>query len=347
MSISILTSLFTTRNAHFVLCRSNKRPIANAWQKQKPPLSAVLNWLKGEGNLVGVIPASIGAICIDVDEGDADDLFAHLSMDHQIAAVKYATRRGHHIWMNYAGDALGNRKWRNDRAYGDIRHAKGFAIIWDIETLGALAATAPPITAAQLAQIFPPPSKQHAPTQQLEDWSEGNRNDTLFRLACRAIRRGANTSPIINRAKQAGLDQDEIDRTLQSAISTVEQQQLSLTEPNKAGMLSILRDWGYWPYFNTRANEIRIFDETNKRHFHLTDGWQANRIQQIEAEYQREGSKGEAKPLTFSDSKFIQCIAAIADDRQVDPFSRMLDEMPDWDGEVRLKWLLAALGGRA
>ena len=57
-----------TRGAHFVLCRGDKQPLAVGWQKTRPGL-AVVEAHAEAGGLVGVIPASLGCVVVDVDEG--------------------------------------------------------------------------------------------------------------------------------------------------------------------------------------------------------------------------------------------------------------------------------------
>ncbi len=56
------------RGAHYVLAAPGKRPLQSGWQKTPPAFEAVRYHI-AKGGLVGVIPASLGAVVIDVDEG--------------------------------------------------------------------------------------------------------------------------------------------------------------------------------------------------------------------------------------------------------------------------------------
>ena len=56
------------RGAHYVLCNPDKCAIAVAWQKKKPALRTVLAHARG-GGLIGLVPASVGCVVIDIDEG--------------------------------------------------------------------------------------------------------------------------------------------------------------------------------------------------------------------------------------------------------------------------------------
>ena len=68
--VNTFTALETLRDrgAHYVLAAPDKRPLRSGWQKTPPDFEAVWQHF-AKGGLVGVIPASLGAVVIDVDEG--------------------------------------------------------------------------------------------------------------------------------------------------------------------------------------------------------------------------------------------------------------------------------------
>ena len=116
--------------AHFVLCGTKDGPKAapSGWQTNRPSLQAVLRH-KG---LIGVIPASLKCVVVDVDRGgeqSADAVIAELGSP----VVKAPSSRdgGWHIWYgSREADSIGNGEWRD----GEIRgNAKGQAILWHPE----------------------------------------------------------------------------------------------------------------------------------------------------------------------------------------------------------------------
>ena len=70
--------------AHFVLCRGDKQPVSVAWQKTRPKLPGVEEHA-ARGGSAGVIPASVGCVVVDVDEGGAAGVEA-------LRGVSWATR---------------------------------------------------------------------------------------------------------------------------------------------------------------------------------------------------------------------------------------------------------------
>ena len=104
---------------HLVLCRRDKSPIWNGWQRQRPALDVCLAY---DGKL-GIIPQSIGTSALDVDSGD------WRNMPHPWA--NYGTRRkaGRHLY--YADDVpRGNSKWAALGCSGEVRGASGYVILW-------------------------------------------------------------------------------------------------------------------------------------------------------------------------------------------------------------------------
>ena len=120
------------RGAHFVLHGPDKRPIAKAWQKNRPEFEAVVRHSKA-GGLIGVIPASVGCAVVDVDEGDSAAVREALGAP----LVTVPTPRGHHLWYRAPGGALGNRTWKLPNAHGDIRGSKGSIIVRDPAAVAA------------------------------------------------------------------------------------------------------------------------------------------------------------------------------------------------------------------
>ena len=63
--LALATALAEAKVPIFVLCGADKRPKAKAWLKTPATLDAALR----HDGLVGVVPASLGCVVVDVDDG--------------------------------------------------------------------------------------------------------------------------------------------------------------------------------------------------------------------------------------------------------------------------------------
>ena len=115
------------KGAHFVLCQYSKRPVQKGWQKRKPELSEITEWLDADTtNQVGIIPWSLGLTVLDVDEGNAE-----LLTEQYAPLVVLPTRREHgrHVYY-YDVSARRNGKWAWQGLSGDLRGGSGFVVLW-------------------------------------------------------------------------------------------------------------------------------------------------------------------------------------------------------------------------
>ncbi|MCY4537255.1 MAG: hypothetical protein OXE52_03395 [Chloroflexi bacterium] len=106
-----------------------------SWLDRAACCAAVRGRLGGN-HWAGLIPASLGLVVLDLDEGDGDRLAATLSArDYRFLRVQ--TRRGWHFFMRAADDwPEGNWKWTLAGCAGDVRFDAGYVILWDpIKTL--------------------------------------------------------------------------------------------------------------------------------------------------------------------------------------------------------------------
>ena len=108
-----------TRGAHFVLCRGDKRPLAVGWQKKRPGFAVVEEHAEA-GGLVGVIPASLGCVVVDVDEGGAAGVEALRGVLGEPVATVGTRSGGFHLWYPAPAGEIGNRKWGLSNAAGDM-----------------------------------------------------------------------------------------------------------------------------------------------------------------------------------------------------------------------------------
>ena len=208
------------RGAHFVLCRYDKRAIAKEWQKSAPDLRCVEAHV-ADGGLVGVIPASLGCVVIDVDDGGADGVERVISVLGKPIAV-LPTRRadGFHVWYRAPCGTVRNRKWGLKGAVGDVRGSNGYAILWDSDGLADAYTrfydAAEPVSLDRLPS--PARNRQRGPAA-VKGATNGERNDVLNRQAFRAAQDGSLDKEAFREAGvETGLPRAEVDVTLSSAV---------------------------------------------------------------------------------------------------------------------------------
>ena len=120
------------RGAHFVLADVDKRPVSAGRQKTRPDFAAVEEHA-ARGGLVGVIPASLGCVIVDVDEGGQGGADAVVRACGDPLTITGTRSGGYHVWYRAEGGEVGNRKWALDAPScgGDIRGSNGFVVLWD------------------------------------------------------------------------------------------------------------------------------------------------------------------------------------------------------------------------
>ena len=200
-----LTAL-AEEGAHFVLCGADKRPKAKAWHKAPASLDAALRH-KG---LVGAVPASLGCVVVDVDEGGDEARQAVISqLGRPVAEVPTRRDGGWHLWFK-CRDAkeIGNRAWQG----GDIRGAKGQAILWAPDLVAEGLARKAPVADLMAIDLDRLPSKRGG-------GAVGERNNTLNKGVFLATCNGEPIEGHVDAAREAGLPEREIATTVNSAVS--------------------------------------------------------------------------------------------------------------------------------
>ena len=129
---------------HLVLVkRGEKRPVWARWQKRKPSLDVVA---AHDGRL-GLVPHSIGASALDVDQGDPSDL--------PLPWTRTRSQRAGGVHLYYGDDlARGNQSWEAEGCSGEVRGARGYLILHD----GAAKKIASAIESGKQMNLFPYPA---------------------------------------------------------------------------------------------------------------------------------------------------------------------------------------------
>ena len=329
------------RGAHFVLAATDKRPLGARWQKTAPAFASVEHHV-ADGGLVGVIPASIGAVVIDVDDGGPEGVAAVTeALKPCVPIAISATRRvgGAHVWYRSPPNGTGNRKWHLGTAMGDIRGSAGFVILWD---------------APQVAEGF----TRHVADSQVPDLDRlprvassargagavraaprGARNETLNREAFEAARAGNfNRAAFRAAGLQAGLPAPEVDRTLTSAERAGAQVAV-FPAKDAAALETALETLGVALRYNLRAQRGEMSRDGGQTWVEMTDRSTAHLRRDIAERFSYWTDRG-PKPLYYGRESWKLWIDALLYKRERDPFLDWLESLSDWDGTERVRnWL--------
>lgn len=118
-----LKSLCNT-NSHFVLCDNHKKPVTT-WRHYKPDSDLVCSHVE-RGGLIGLVPFSVGLTCLDIDQGDIENL--KCLYDPCAFCPSRTSGRGHLYFRDTEGRA--NGKWHVHGCSGEIRSANGYVVLW-------------------------------------------------------------------------------------------------------------------------------------------------------------------------------------------------------------------------
>ena len=321
-------------DAHFVLCRG-KRAFMKGWQDNPPPLEATL---RHQGR-VGVIPASVGCIVVDIDRG-GDEALAQTrdTLGAPIAVVKSQKAGRYHVWYQ-SRDASQFRKgeWR----YGDLIGSSGYAVLWHADELadGLERAKTHPVADLILADLDRLPPKPNG-------GDVGNRNNTLNRNGYVALRNGQPIEPHIEAARKAGLPDDEVRRTTESAKKGAERDGVRTFVSNARtpqGLAFCLEKLDISLQLNIRAKRYEyLIDGTWGVADDERDAWLRSVIAQT---FSCKSGSNETMPLRYAPETFYDLRRALGNGLRRDPFRDWLEALPPWDGVPRIGGLLTDMFG--
>ena len=241
-------------DVHLVACGSDKRPLARAWQgdsfegwQSPPPPDGEVDL--SAPSLIGIVPHSAGLVVVDVDVDSAPvevgEQAAVAALGDPLARVDTPSGGAHLLYAT--SGPTPNFQWR----YGDLRGARGYAVVWQVEpwlhAMSERAAATPPdlarlpqrdqpaapvlppgtVTSSRATPPAPPGDLKPASTPDtLRRTPEGGRNNILNAGVFAAVRAGRWTPDLENEWRQAaadaGLEPAEIDTTIQSAVQAAE-----------------------------------------------------------------------------------------------------------------------------
>lgn len=126
-----LTLLYDA-GAHMLVCETHKGPRAEQWFGNRLDLNGALSH-HGGGGLLGLVPASLGMVVVDVDRGEwsaAEDVM--LRLGRPLVVVPSRRDGGLHLWYRASGPAR-NGQWlaSDGKGGGDIRGGYGYVVLRD------------------------------------------------------------------------------------------------------------------------------------------------------------------------------------------------------------------------
>ena len=348
-----LTAL-AEEGAHFVRCYSEeearkarargidnakfKGAIAKGWDKRRAPLSGVLR----HRGPVGVIPASLGCVVVDVDRGgeqSADAVIAQLGLP--LAKVPTLRDDGFHLWYlsRDAAKIANGDGWRD----GDIRGCNGYAVLWHPELVaeGLADTTRLPadLMAVDLNRLPPKPKGDAQP----KGGEVGNRNNTLNREVFVATLTGQPTEKAVEAAREAGLPEREIAATVESATKAGEAaRQTVFPRKDEAALEAALAQLGVKLRYDVRSQKRQFSEGGAFQPFNDRSTAHLRRLIGENFSYMTQG-RG-TSPLRFGTDTWNQYADSILYRNEVDAFiADYLNRLPVWDGVERLPNWLAEL----
>ena len=130
----VVNTLYTEFGAQLLRVKANKTPAeSRGWMDRQLSLDGLQEHFD-RGGLLGLVPASVGLVAVDIDEGDSTSLLHNFP---PFAAYRTKRPGGVHAYYSYSGPPIPQRRWVAPvfHTSGDLRHARGYVVLWDAERL--------------------------------------------------------------------------------------------------------------------------------------------------------------------------------------------------------------------
>ena len=326
------------RGAHFVrmklLSNGDKTIAESAGYTERSATLKQVQLHNRAKQLVAVVPASLGCVVVDIDRGGDEARQAVISLlGRPVAEVPTRRANGWHLWYRSRDAAkIGNGPgWLN----GDIRGAKGQAILWAPELVTEGLASAAPVADLMEVDLARLPPKPNGATV-------GGRNDGLNRGVFLAARNDSPIEPHVAAAREAGLPEREIAATVASAKAAGKKGAVTNAR-SPDGLAYCLNGLGVGLRLNTRGRryEYRI-DGAWQVADDERDAWLRGVIAKT---FSAKSGSNDAMPLKYSAEMFLDLRRALGNNLRIDPFRDWLETLPPWDGVPRIDNLLCLMFG--
>ena len=325
--------------AHFVLCKSDKRPIEK-WKDKRPNAARAGEWTKNNGNLIAVVPASVGLLVVDIDKNV--DSAREIIVQSRAPLSESDTRKGKHLFYPKTKSRTGNGEWE----YGDIRQDNGYVVMWDT---GAIVKAFRQLPGEPFSLDILPGLKSRTATVEPGEEDKGGRNNRLWSATFRAglFDDGSARTNAEKWAKIAGLSDKEIEIASEKGWATGHAARVNKRLPSMDAtcLEAALTLLGIDCRFNSRSMspEINVPDRDG-----CMSGWQSvddMKEARMFGDIAREiklytGPTTKDKPFDVPLPKRKVFMDDVLEDRRLDPFEIWLAERPAWDNKPRIDTLL-------
>lgn len=323
--------------AHLVLL-DGKKPIHKGWQQNKPPMADVSEHYINGGS-IGIIPASVGCVVVDVDSNDGDLVSEVIDTIGKNPLTLVSSNRGWHIWYKKTSPGIPNMVWRD----GDIRCNNGYVKIWNWEF----------VCDAIEDQTW----KYETHCVGMEDLDKlpkkngmvkGNRNNELNKRVFEDAKKGNLEAIEAHKrdALDAGLSVGEVESTVQSAKNAAQQSTLSFERKDGKALGAALDIMKVETRWNSRGlrHEFRKKGDGNWDWQAMDSLSSAALRDTIATQFNVKTTKGESD-LRFGRDGWMDALNALCHKKRVDPFIDWLENLPDWDKTPRINAMLCHLFG--
>ena len=333
------------RGAHFVLCKSDKRPIEK-WKDKRPNAARVQKWMKTNGNLMAIVPASVGLLVVDIDRNI--DSARKIIVQSRAPLSEAVSRKGKHLFYPKTKSRTGNKEWE----FGDIRQDHGYVVMWNPGTVVEAIRKLPgePFNLDLLPGLKSRSSRTATAEPGEED--KGGRNNRLWSATFRAGLIGDDKARANAEkwAKVSGLSDKEIEITSEKGWATGHAARVNKILPSMDATCFeaalTLKGTDYRFNIRSMSPEINVPDQDG-----FMSGWkpvddmkEARMFGDIAREIKLyTGPTTKDKPFEVPLPKRKVFTDDVLEDRRVDPFEDWLMELPPWDNKPRIDTLLIDL----
>ena len=371
------------RGGYLVLIKPGTKIPASPWRDGGANLDVALSHVD-KGGRIGVVPASLGCIVVDSDPKLPGASTGGRPPVWRCPGIRYAAERiigsipgvkaasfvtatpsgGSHTYILSRRCDVGNGKWK----YGDIRGSHGYVVMWDpVAVANGLDSLADARPAQDPAKFLPRSWKPGCGPGVVALTAEGARNDTLVKQVYQDARNGCwrnvDREVYMQAALHAGLDESEIDKTIDSGVRGGEEARakaevdaagksgpvVQVSDPEDGAppdayertpedlskMLCVL---GAQVRMNLRTGEPEYCGHEDSPWEPVTPTWRAWIHEAVTRRF--DTGEGAWRKVAFGD-----CMDALFHLSRTDPVADMLNGLPEWDGVKRLHTWIEAHGG--
>ena len=315
-------------------------------------------------NWLGLIPASVELVCLDLDEGNPNEL-NQLLVEESVDCCTIKTRRGwHYIMRPDPSWPKGNWNWQYKTCAGEVRYDNGYIMLWNPNKLVEFLKKPNQRPAGNsLAQAIKKKrsrsKKAKAQAAKQKDlgfgpYPPGARDELLFKDLSQLVSKRKDDEATIDRIKTAWLEAPDPKnqghyhraRIFDEKLERLRAERTELGEfhfqhKDAEALRQALAKMSIAFRYNLRGNRFdwRIDGKDPSSNDDALDAWL---IEELAKNFTYQRGNGQ-HPLRYSVAQFNQFMGALCyqTERRYDPFIRWLENLPPWDNTPRLSGFLS------